>query len=125
MERAILEFLEAQKLGQDTFTIAAVAFVKQPDEDGRILLSDAELAATRRALAKLKRVGKAYDLGRTYQDGRRRWGNERIGLRATIRRMQMENVTDPRFRDHATMVVRTHEMLPLIRRARELGVDLS
>jgi hypothetical protein len=124
VERAILDFLEKQETDHDTYVIAAIAFAKEPDEAGRILLSDAELAATRRALAKLKRIGKVYDLGRASPDGRRRWCNERIGLRATIRRMQVENMTDPRFRDAATMTARIHEMLPLLRRAKELGVEI-
>ena len=89
-------------------------------------MTDAQLVSVRRALRKLVREHAIGDLGRGYRDGRRRWVNERVWLRDTIRRMQLENALLAGRLDAESFKRRvTEEMLPLLNRARELGVQIS
>jgi hypothetical protein len=69
IEREVLAALDEGGLG-DTITLAAIAF-DVPD-DGYV--SDAQHAAVRRALGSLKRKGLVREHGRSFYDGRRRWG---------------------------------------------------
>ena len=92
VQRRLLATLNAEERPFKTFELAACAFDVQPDDQGDIFITDAELVSTRRALRKLVREGAIYDLGRHYPDGRQRWASERLRLRDLIRHMQHENL---------------------------------
>jgi hypothetical protein len=121
VQRRLLASLNAEERPFETFELAACAFDVQPDNQGDIFVTDAELVSTRRALRKLVREGAIYDYGRHYPDGRQRWASERLGLRDLIRHMQHENLL---MTDLAILRARAKEMAPLLNRARELGIKI-
>ena len=71
VEAAILDVLTAN--AGDKFSsleLAVVIYEIAPDAQGRLLVSAAQAAAVRRALANLKRQGKVFNLGRFHDNGK-------------------------------------------------------
>ena len=109
----------------DTFVLAAIAFDYEPDESGRITVAERHLGSVRRALTKLAAEGLIFDLGRHWPGGRRHWANERIALRFKIRAMRHLNLVDGAAGDLDAVRARAQEMLPMLQRARALGLDID
>jgi hypothetical protein len=125
IQRAILTALEREKFAS-TFELATEAYNIQPDpEDGCQYISDAQLVATRRALANLVKEGRAFDLGRNKKvDGRRFWASERHGLHRRISWLRLY-IADP-FNQHTPDEIARFkvEKNELMTRARKLGMDV-
>ncbi len=77
VERCLQAILETADRPLDTIELAARAFDAAPTADGYVLVTEAQVVSVRRALGRLKRKGKAFDLGREFRDGRRRWASGR------------------------------------------------
>lgn len=71
VERAVMAALEGGER-RDAFELAAAIYAVEPDPDGVQRLTDAQLSATRRALARLRAEGLVD--GRRARYGRKRWG---------------------------------------------------
>lgn len=125
LQRDLLQLLEQSDAPIDTFNLAADAYKLEPDEANRILLNNAQLAAVRRALTGLARAERIMQLEGSFRFGRAHWANIRVGLRYTIRKMQYENLSDGQDGRTDLVYKRMEVMLPLIRKAQELGVDYS
>jgi hypothetical protein len=119
----LLRLLEASPLTMDTFELAAAAYAVEPDEEHRRIISNAQISAAQRGLAGLAKAGKAVSLGRGH-NGRGRWANNRVGLPLVIQLMQLRNQEDGQKDRQAAVLARVDKMMPLIRRARELGIDI-
>lgn len=74
VQRAVMAALEAAGDPRDAFTLAAEVYAVEPDPDGVRRMTDAQLSATRRALARLRAEGRVEQGGRRWPDGRTRWG---------------------------------------------------
>jgi hypothetical protein len=73
----------------DTYQLAAWVYRVKSDDAGWTTVSDAQIAAVKRALASLKAKGRVFSFHRV-SNGRRLWTGERFGLYVTIREMQRE-----------------------------------
>ena len=93
-----------------------------PGQGGVRRLTDAQLVAVRRALRGLEKTGKVY---RVTRFKRTQWANERTGLWMIIRDMQQTSAVIAETGDEAAFRSLAHKMLPLIRRAKELGIDIT
>jgi len=110
--------------------LSAVVRVKS-DDAGWTTVSDAQIAAVKRALASLKARGRVFSFHRG-SNGRRLWTGERFGLYVTIREMQRQMMVIGTTDGTAAATAHAHRMLPLIerardlvRRARNLGIDVD
>ena len=74
VSRAALRFIQASDRTVDAFEVAAAVYAVEP-EDGRVLLTLAQVVAVRRALAELVRRGAIRDMGRIFRFGRRRYAS--------------------------------------------------
>jgi len=108
----------------DTFTLTAKAYDVTTNDEGCFVVTDAQLASVKRALASLKAKGKVFSFHRGH-GGRRMWAGERYGIYATIKDMQQRSVMLAAMGDEQAFRVHAESMLPLIERARNLGVDIN
>jgi hypothetical protein len=122
LKRTLVEILNGADEMVDTFTLAALAFQCVPDSDGCLTVNDAQLSSVRRALGKLARERTIFSMGRHWPDGRQRWANERIGLPYTIKIAQHQNLADGLSHNLEAIRERLTWMLPLITRAKVLGL---
>ena len=74
VQRMCLSVLTEQDRLLDSIAVAAIAV-------GRNEITDTEHVSFRRALNKLKAEGKVVDMGRGFQDGRRRWAIPTVAKR--------------------------------------------
>ena len=96
--------------------------LSEAEQDAWLLDLEAKIASIKRALASLKAEGKVFSFHRD-SDGFRMWAGERFGLYITIKDMQQMSPMIARSGDRA-MEAHTKRMLPLLYRAKELGIDL-
>lgn len=125
LQVAILLAVEQATGSLDTYELAALGYAKTPDEEGRILLSRAEIAAAHRALTGLAEAGSIVALGRHFRGGRARWASERVGIPIALERLQMLNQMDAQDGNVAAVLGRVDDVVRLARRANELGVDTT
>jgi hypothetical protein len=121
IERAILDVLENDDRLIDTFTLAAIAFDLAAC-DGKIVVTDAQLVSARRALRSLEARGKVFAVMRGHNK-RSYWANERLGLWHAVRQGQQKTVElagDP-----VALMQHADRLVPLIKRANELGIDFN
>jgi hypothetical protein len=81
--REALAVVLQQSAPIDSYTIAAFVYAVPPDQDGRVLLSAAQITAVRRALVALVRAGKVTDIGRSscYPTSRRSYATPEVAAR--------------------------------------------
>ncbi|HZV07820.1 MAG TPA: hypothetical protein VE999_22230 [Gemmataceae bacterium] len=125
LQRELLSILEASAETVDTFTLTARALRPEPNADGVTIVAESPLSSVRRALGKLTDTKRIFDLARGWQDGRRRWASERVGLRYLIRTMQMENQMDAGAGRKSAILRRAEEMMPMIAGAHELAINID
>jgi len=124
IQRDLLTQLEGRTTVVDTFTLAADVYRLEPNSDGMRVLNDAQLVSVRRALLKLASAGKAFKIMRGH-DKRAYWANERLGLWLTVRQLQQKSMVIAAAGDNDTMMAHAEAMIPLIIRAKNLGVDVD
>lgn len=109
----------------DTFELAVAAYNIQPDSGGIRGITEAQLVATRRAMAKLVKEGRAFSLYRErgVKGGRWLWLSERRGVHHRIQWLQ-ECEGNPFFDDDEVARLAA-EKAQLTARAEKLGVDVS
>ncbi len=72
VQRRILSFLDGAGAGT-TFELAEIVYEVQPDKEGKIWLTDAQLSSIRRALNRLTKFGVVEEFARTPALGRGIW----------------------------------------------------
>jgi hypothetical protein len=113
IQRAVLDEPERVTVA-NTFQLAASAY-------GVSEVTDAQIVATRRALRKLAKAGRVFDMT-GYRDGKV-WGNERYGLHCRIRGLLRDD-DNPFFTDK--QIARREALkAELLARAEKLGVDIN
>ena len=121
-QRKVLALLQRQTGAVDPFALAGNVYRVRRGKGGVRRLTDAQLVAVRRAPRGLEKTGKVY---RVTWFKRTQWANERTGLWMIIRDMQQTSAVIAETGDEAAFRSHSHKMLPLIRRAKELGIDIT
>jgi hypothetical protein len=122
IQRDIIALLEARDKLIDTYDVAADIYGLKPNDENWILLNDAQLVSVRRAFVKLAAVGKVIKVYRGHNK-RAYWANERLGLWWKLRHMQEQNLHLGHAGKDEDLRANIDKMLPMLRRASELGVS--
>lgn len=80
VQQRLLDILNGDDRAFETFELTARVFDVSSNEDGEILVTDAQLVAVRRALQRLACERVIRSFGRGFGDGRRRWANLHPGV---------------------------------------------
>lgn len=120
VERALLAALEGQTELVDTFTLTDAVYSPPADESNCVVLSSAQLVATRRALNALADTGKVFRIMRG-RNKRAYWAGERLGLWWSIRLGQQRSAEFAGDREAFTR--HADRLVAMIERAHEIGVD--